>query len=124
MVVTLGRCYQLLGVEVRGAANPAMHRTALLGDGAPTWGLAECREVCTTAFGEDEMGPFKVIWSLSGQDQARLHLPTPSKFVAFLPLSVQGIVSIHKTKGGGAAKHILCLTRVFTPEGCDREESY
>lgn len=73
-----------------------------------------------------QMGPFKVIWSLSGQDQASPHLLTPSKHMAFLPLSVQGIVSIHPTKQGRGepAKHVLCLTRVFTHEGCNRDEFY
>lgn len=46
-----------------------------------------------------QMGPFKVIWSLSGQDRASPHLLTPSKHVAFLALSVQGIVSIHSPNG-------------------------
>lgn len=36
MVVTLGRCYQHPGVEVRDATNPAMLKTALPGDSVPT----------------------------------------------------------------------------------------
>lgn len=47
------------------------------------------------------MGLFKIIWSLSGQDQVSPHLSTPSKYVAFLPLFVKGIVGIHWTKGAG-----------------------